>query len=221
MGKGKILIVEDDENLRMALEDNLVDEDYDVITAHNGKDALALLARSEVDVVILDIMLPDMDGYQICREIRQKRLPLRVLMLTARTLESDLVAGFDAGADDYLSKPYRLRELLARVRALMRRKNDRFRKDLNFGPIQLSLAKRTVYKAGEPVALTTTQYKIVEYLCLRAGQLVSRSELLDAANFSEDGLSNALEVHIFNIRRLLGKTFVQNRRGLGYIVQDG
>ncbi len=116
-----LLLVEDDENLRVTLADNLQEEGYLVTAVATFKAAQQALEANKVDLVVLDLMLPDGDGYQLCRDIRAARLPVRVLMLTARTLEDDLVKGFDAGADDYLAKPYRLRELLARVAALLRR----------------------------------------------------------------------------------------------------
>jgi DNA-binding response OmpR family regulator len=225
-GKGKILIVEDDENLRMALEDNLVDEDYDVITAHNGKDALALLARSEVDVVILDIMLPDMDGYQICREIRQKRWPVRVLMLTARTLESDLVAGFDAGADDYLSKPYRLREMLARLRALMRRKVDETPGEsdtLSFDEFSVDLKARTISNgAGEELTLTRTEFDLLVCLLRQVGRALKREDILTEA-WDPDVVVDPRTVDNFvsSLKKKLGWTKdsryrIKTVRGVGY-----
>lgn len=190
MGKGHILIVEDDENLRVALEDNLDDEGYAVTTAADGKSALKALAKGDVEVVILDIMLPDIDGYAVCKQIREKGYPVRVLMLTARSLESDLVTGFDAGADDYLSKPYRLRELLARVGALMRRSvtdstaassgpaPDR----ITFGAHEIDLAARLVRDVrGEEVKLTRTEFDLLACLVRNAGKAMSRDDILAAA----------------------------------------
>jgi DNA-binding response OmpR family regulator len=183
MSKGSILIVEDDENLRLALEDNLDDEGYAVTTAKDGKTALSALARGEHDLVILDIMLPDMDGYAICKEIRQRGYPVRVLMLTARTLESDLVQGFDAGADDYLAKPYRLRELLARLGALLRRPTSEVTtpERVPLGAFVLDLPARKITRDGAEIILTRTEFDLLACLVRGAGRALSRDEILAAA----------------------------------------
>ena len=185
--KTRILIVEDDENLRMALEDNLVDEGYDVSCAVNGAQAWKVLMAGPIDLVILDIMLPDTDGYSICRRIREKELPLRVLMLTARSLESDLVEGFDAGADDYLSKPYRLRELLARLTALLRRPvtpeqvEDRPTR-LGFGRYTIDLEARDLRDdQGNEMSLTRTEFDLLACLRKSAGKALSREDILAEA----------------------------------------
>lgn len=180
-----ILIVEDDENLRMALEDNLVDEGYRVTAVANGAAARKELARAELDLVILDIMLPDVDGYTLCREIRERKMPVRVLMLTARTLESDLVHGFDAGADDYVSKPYRLRELLARVKALLRREVGEpvaAPATLSFGRFTLEMESRVLRDEGNnELNLTRTEFDLLACLLKNAGRALSRDEILAQA----------------------------------------
>lgn len=184
MSKGSILIVEDDENLRLALEDNLDDEGYEVTAVKNGKSALAELARGKHDLVVLDIMLPDMDGYAICKQIRERAYPVRVLMLTARSLESDLVQGFDAGADDYLSKPYRLRELLARIGALLRRARTSEPTAIEraeLGELTLDLLARTISRKGEEIVLTRTEFDLLACLLRSAGRALSRGEILAAA----------------------------------------
>jgi DNA-binding response OmpR family regulator len=182
----RILVVEDDENLRLALEDNLVDEGYEVATAKNGAQAEKALLRGDIDLVILDIMLPDADGYALCRHIRERRLPVRVLMLTARTLESDLVSGFDAGADDYLAKPYRLRELLARVGALLRRSTPEEDKPpieerLAFSRFVLDLKARILLDGGTELKLTRTEFDLLACLLRNAGRAISRDEILAQA----------------------------------------
>ena len=180
-----ILIVEDDENLRMALEDNLVDEGYRVTAVASGAAARKELARAELDLVILDIMLPDVDGYTLCREIRERKVPVRVLMLTARTLESDLVHGFDAGADDYVSKPYRLRELLARVKALLRREASEpvaGPATLSFGRFTLEMESRVLRDEGNhELNLTRTEFDLLACLLKNAGRALSRDEILAQA----------------------------------------
>jgi len=184
-----ILIVEDDENLRLALEDNLEDEGYRVTAVANGKDAVTALIRGGVDLVVLDIMLPDTDGYSICRRIREEGWPARVLMLTARTLESDLVEGFESGADDYLAKPYRLRELLVRVKALLRRggveeaaASSGSGAVFTFGSYTLDADAR-VLKSGadEELDLTRTEFDLLLFLLRQKGKAMSREDILSAA----------------------------------------
>jgi DNA-binding response OmpR family regulator len=228
--KGHILIVEDDENLRLALEDNLDDEGYAVTSAGDGKSALKTLAKGDVEVVILDIMLPDIDGYEVCRQIREKGYPVRVLMLTARTLESDLVTGFDAGADDYLSKPYRLRELLARVGALMRRSvvdssggGDAAPDRMAFGKFEIDFAARLLRDAnGNEVQLTRTEFDLTACLLRNAGKAMSREDILAAA-WDPDIVVDPRTVDNFvsNVKRKLdwSKTDawrIKTVRGVGY-----
>ena len=173
-----VLLVEDDENLRVTLADNLEEQGYLVTAVATVKAAQQALETAKVDLVVLDLMLPDGDGYQLCREIRAQRLPVRVLMLTARSLEEDLVRGFDAGADDYLTKPYRLRELLARVAALLRRGEVK-RAVHRFGDYRLDEAARSVEGPQGPVALTRKEFDLLLALLERKGEVLSRDELLD------------------------------------------
>lgn len=182
-----ILIVEDDENLRLALEDNLEDEGYRVTAVANGKDAITALIRGGIDLVVLDIMLPDTDGYAICKRIRSEAWPVRVLMLTARTLESDLVQGFESGADDYLAKPYRLRELLVRVKALLRRGGVEEAAVpagavFTFGEYTLDAEARVLKNgAGEELSVTRTEFDLLLCLLRQKGKAMSREDILTAA----------------------------------------
>ena len=177
----KILIVEDDENLRIALCDNLEDEGYSVRTAADGESALAAVKESAFDLIILDIMLPDIDGYTLCKRFRDARLSSMILMLTARTLEDDLVRGFELGADDYLTKPYRLRELLARVRALLRRVSAPPKVDvLRCGCYQIDTEAREVTGSdGNALRLTRTEFDLLTYLVRNEGRAITRDELLN------------------------------------------
>ncbi len=176
----RILIVEDDPNLRLALADNLDDEGHTVTEAATLATADAALAAAP-DLIILDIMLPDGDGYAWCRRLRATGDTTPVLMLTARTLEDDLVTGFDAGADDYLAKPYRLRELLARVNALLRRRGALDAAALDaIARAAIDRAARRVTLDGAPVALTPTEYDLLAHLVAHPGRALSRDEILDA-----------------------------------------
>ena len=235
--KGHILIVEDDENLRIALEDNLDDEGYKVSSAADGKSALKMLVKGDIQVVILDIMLPDIDGYEVCRQIRDKEYPVRVLMLTARTLESDLVSGFDAGADDYLSKPYRLRELLARVGALMRRSvvstssgdGDKPLDRITFGTFEIDFAARLLRDSeGVEKELTRTEFDLLACLMRNAGKAMRREDILAAA-WDPDIVVDPRTVDNFvsSLKRKLGWTKddpwrIKTVRGVGYRMEiDG
>lgn len=173
----RILIVEDDENLRLALRDNLEDQGHTVLEAATV--AAGRAAWGAADVVVLDIMLPDGDGYSLCRERRAAGDTTGVIMLTARTLEDDLVQGFAAGADDYLAKPYRLRELLARIDALLRRAGARAAPGLAFGEVAVDRDARVVTRGGAAVALTRTEFDLLVFLAERAGQALSRDQILD------------------------------------------
>lgn len=176
-----VLIVEDDANLRLALEDNLRDEGYAVQVAATVKAAREALSAAAPDVVVLDLMLPDGDGYALCRELRARGVTSRVLMLTARTLEDDLVKGFEAGADDYLAKPYRLRELLARVAALARRgPAGPGGPTHTLGAFSIDEATRTVAGPDGPVELTRKEFDLLVCLLKAGDRVLSRDEILDA-----------------------------------------
>jgi DNA-binding response OmpR family regulator len=174
-----ILIVEDDENLGVALSDNLVDEGYEVQLVRTGHDAMRAFSASEPALVLLDLMLPDTDGYAVCRNMRARGFRGMILMLTARTLEEDLVRGFAAGADDYVTKPYRLRELLARVAALLRRGSSRAGPEHRFAGFVLdSDARSLVDPDGEALDLTRTEFDLLEYLLRNPDRALTRDELL-------------------------------------------
>jgi DNA-binding response OmpR family regulator len=172
-----VLVVEDDSNLRLTLEDNLNEQGYQVRTAATVKEAEGALAKEPFDVVVLDLMLPDGDGYAVCRGLRARGLPARVLMLTARSLEEDIVRGFEAGADDYLAKPYRLRELLARVAALARR-GAAVGGAHRFGPFTLDETTRTVTGPRGALAVTRTEFDLLACLLKAEGKVLSRDEIL-------------------------------------------
>lgn len=180
--KPRILVVEDDDNLRLPLVDNLEDEGYEVDGADRGGAGVGMAAEASYDLVILDIMLPDLDGYAVCKQLRAADYAGAVLMLTARTLEDDVIAGFDVGADDYLAKPYRLRELLARVKALLRRQGVSAAPDAaeHFDGIALDRAARTVTRSdGQLAELTRTEFDLLLFLYDRRGQALSRLEILE------------------------------------------
>ena len=221
----RVLVVEDDQNLRLTLVDNLEEEGYAVQAASTLAEARAHWKATAFDVVVLDIMLPDGDGYTLCREMRQAATTSRVLMLTARTLEDDVVRGFDVGADDYVAKPYRLRELLARIRVLARRGAtpvppsavltfDRFRVDLD--------SRRLLDAGGKAVELTRTEFDLLVYLLRNAGKALTRDQILSSV-WGEDTVVDAHTVDNFvsNLRKKLEWTpdsrfELRTVRGVGY-----
>ena len=166
-------------------------------------------------------MLPRIDGWTVLRELRRAGLTMPVLILTARDALPDRVRGLDIGADDYLTKPFELAELLARVRALIRRAAGKPSTVLTIGDVQINTAARTILKAGAPVELTAREYALVEFLALHRGELVTRTVLYDHLFGDDDqSLSNLLDVHVSNIRRKLGKDFISTRRGQGYVIES-
>lgn len=223
MSAHSILIVEDDEHLRLTLADNLEDEGYHVHLAETGEAALALLDEHTCDLVILDIMLPGMDGYGVCRALRARERPARILMLTARSLEDDVVRGLEIGADDYLAKPYRLRELLARVKALLRRGGGpEVSSVLRFGPWRLDPEARIVQDDAGEIALTRTEFDMLHFLLRHPGRALSRDEILDAV-WGADVVVDPRTVDNFisNLKKKLrwapGCGFaLQTVRGIGY-----
>lgn len=215
----RILLIEDEDRLRTTLAKALREEGYAVDVAAAGDDGLHKAEQNDYDAVLLDVMLPGRDGWTVLRELRKtKATP--VLMLTALDAASDRVRGLDGGADDYLGKPFDLDELLARVRALIRRAAGTARPDIELGDVRVDTRARSVSRAGVPVVLTAREYSILEYLALHRREVVTRTELFEHLfDENDDSLSNLLDVHVFNIRKKLGHDLIVTRRGLGYCIE--
>lgn len=215
----RVLIVEDEPDLLNGLARALRDEGYAVDTATNGEDGLFNAECNDYDAIVLDVMMPKMDGWEVLSRLRkQKKTP--VLMLTAKDQSRDRVRGLDTGADDYVVKPFDLDELLARLRALIRRTSGTVSTRLEFADIVLDTASRTVKKKGELVTLTAREYGLLEYLALHRGELVTRTTLYEHLFDENDStLSNLLDVHVSNIRRKLGHDLISTRRGHGYCIE--
>ena len=215
----RVLVVEDDPDLRRVLEQALREEGYAVDAAPDGRIGLYDATTWDYDALILDLMLPGLDGWQLLSALREEKRAVPVLVLTARDGVPDRIRGLDSGADDYMIKPFVLAELQARLRALIRRAAGRAHPALDLGDVRVDTASRTVSRNGRPVHLTAREYGIVEILGLRRGEVVSRTDLY-AHLFDEndDSFSNLLDVHISTIRKKLGKDFIQPRRGHGYVI---
>ena len=215
----RILVVEDEPRLLKSLAKALREEGYAVDTAEAGDEGLFKAETNNYDALVLDVMLPRLDGWEILTRLRkQKQTP--VLMLTARDGTKDRVKGLDTGADDYLVKPFDLPELLARLRALIRRSAGKARPELELGEVRIDTRAKSVTRAGEAVVLTAREYGILEYLALHRGELVTRTELYEHLfDENDDTLSNLLDVHVFSIRKKLGHDLIATRRGQGYCIE--
>ena len=213
----RILLVEDEPTLRAQLRAGLVDAGYAVDEADNGRDAHFLGDTEAFDAVVLDLGLPVLDGLTVLKRWRDGGRAMPVLILTARDNWHDKVAGIDAGADDYLTKPFHMEELLARVRALIRRASGLASAVLQCGALALDTRSGRVTLAGQPVSLTSHEYKVLDYLMHRPGAVVSRTELTEhiyAQDFERD--SNTIEVFVGRLRRKLPPELIETVRGLGY-----
>ena len=215
----RVLVVEDEPDLLRVIAESLREDGYAVDTAADGEEALYKATAWEYDAVLLDVMLPKLDGWSVLRNLRKvKRTP--VLMLTARDTVSDRVRGLDAGADDYVVKPFSLTELLARLRALIRRSVGQAVPTIEIGDIRVDTVSKQVRCRGEIVPLTATEYALVELLTLHRQKLVSRTTIYDHLfDEQDDSMSNLVDVHVSNIRKKLGRDFISTRRGQGYIIE--
>jgi two-component system OmpR family response regulator len=221
-----LLVVEDDRKLARALERGLEREGYDVDVAYTGEDALSQAGDHDYDAVVLDVMLPGVDGFSVCEELRRRPGWLPVLMLTARADVADRIRGLDAGADDYLVKPFDFGELLARLRALVRRSPTERPAALEVGDLRLDSATRTVTRAAREVELTAREYEVLELLVRHAGRVVSRPRLLEEIWADDyDGSANIVDVYVGYLRKKLedpsGPRLIRTVRGVGFVLELG
>lgn len=214
----RVLVIEDEPDLLEALGQALREAGYAVDEASDGRNGLFKAAGTDYDAIVLDLMLPGISGWDLLRELRKSKTT-PVLILTARDTLPDRVRGLDAGGDDYLTKPFELPELLARLRALIRRGAGQATATIDIGDVAVNTAERTVRKAGQVVPLTPTEYALVELLALHRGRLVTRTMIYEHLfDENSDTLSNLVDVHVANVRKKLGKEFIITRRGEGYQV---
>jgi two-component system OmpR family response regulator len=214
----RILVIEDEPDLRRVLVQALREEGYAADDAAEGEDGLHKATSWDYDALVLDLMLPRLDGWEVLRRLRKTR-KTPVLILTARDGVTDRVRGLDGGADDYLVKPFELNELLARLRALIRRSAGNAVPAITIGDVVIDTAARLVSRAGQPVALTPREYALVELLALHRGRLITRTAIYEHLfDENEDSLSNLVDVHVSNVRKKLGKDFITTRRGQGYVI---
>ncbi len=211
-------MVEDEPDLLRVVSQALREAGYAVDEASEGEDGLYKATNWEYDALVLDLMLPRLDGLELLRRLRQTR-KTPVLILTARDTIRDRVRGLDSGADDYLVKPFDLVELLARLRALIRRAAGNAVAVIEIGDVVIDTAARNVTRQGQSVGLTAREYALVELLAQHRGQLITRSMIYEHLfDETEDTLSNLVDVHVSNVRKKLGKDFITTRRGQGYVI---
>ena len=219
----RILLVEDEPDAAQMLAKGLREQSYAVDVATDGEAAVYQAGVNDYDLVILDVMLPLKDGFQVCRELRAEGLTFPILMLTARDAPPDRVAGLDMGADDYLTKPFDFHELLARLRALLRRGPALRPETVEVADLSIDMRARRVRRGGRQIELTAKEYALLEYLARRAGEVVSRAEIAEHVweeNF--DPFSNLIEVYVQRLRRKIDEghapKLLRTRRGEGYVL---
>jgi len=215
----RLLVVEDEPDLRSGLARALEDDDFAVDQSGDGEDGLFRALATDYDAIVLDLLLPKRSGAEVLERLRSAGRKVPVLMLTARDGIEDRVTLLNGGADDYLTKPFALEELTARIRALIRRASRHPEPIVTIGELRIDLARRRVYRSAEEVELTGREYGILELLIRHRGAVVARANLHEHLYDDENELmSNAIDVHIAALRRKLGPTVIQTRRGLGYLI---
>jgi len=221
----RVLVVEDDGAVRRAVERALSFEGYDVVSARDGSEALSIILNDHIEAIVLDVMMPIIDGLEVCRRIRARGDTTPILILTARTEVSDRVAGLDAGADDYLVKPFALEELLARLRALLRRSSGDLAELLRVGDMVMDTAAREVRRGDTVVDLTKTEFDLLELLMSNPGIVVDRDTIYDRIwGYDFATSSNSLDVYIGYLRRKTevdgAPRLIQTVRGVGYVARE-
>lgn len=222
MVRGKILIIEDDRDIVDLIKFNLEDEGYELFAAFDGSAGVASAARYLPDLVILDIMMPKLDGWEVCRRLKEDKgtADIPIIILSARSQELDKVLGLELGADDYVTKPFSPRELLARIRAILRRKHSKPTSESTVhGNLVIDRSKHKVVIDQERIPLTTTEFRLLEYMARRPGQVLSRDQILDAvAGYDAVVSDRTVDAHVKALRRKLGKDkdYIETVRGVGY-----
>ena len=219
----RVLVIEDYDRLRSSLVRGLRENGYAVDQAGDGEEGLSFASSSIYDVIILDLMLPKRDGFEVLRELRKQGVTSRVLVLTARETVRDRVRGLDLGADDYLVKPFSFEELMARVRSLQRRAYQQVSAIIRVDDLEIDTAARVARRAGEPIDLTAREYGILEFLAARKGEVVTREEISSRIyDLDKDRNSNIVDVYVGYIRKKLERggrsRLIHTRRGFGYLL---
>ena len=221
----RILLVEDDLDLAQFIRKGLKEEHYAVDFASDGEEGLALALENSYDLMILDIMLPKLDGLTLCRRVRDKRIMTPVLLLTARNTVEDKVSGFDTGADQFMSKPFAFAELLARIRALLRRGSSQQLAHLQAANLRLDPASHRVWRAGQEITLTNKEYALLEFLLRNKNRVLTRTAIIEHVwDISYDPMTNIVDAHIRALRAKIDRDFspplIATVRGAGYMLEE-
>ena len=221
----RILVVEDEKDLNNIITKHLKKNNFSVDSVFNGEEALEYLEYGAYDLIVLDIMLPKVNGYEVVKKLRENKNETAVLMLTARDSIEDKIKGLDLGADDYLIKPFDFGELLARIRALVRRKYGNTSNTMEIDDLCIDIAKKTVVRGGKNIELTGKEYEVLEYLIQNKGHVLSRDKIRDSVwDYGYEGESNIIDVLIKNIRKKIdignSKQLIHTKRGLGYVLKE-
>jgi len=222
----RLLVVEDEHRIAQALKDGLEQEAYAVDVCHDGEDGYNTASAEEYDLIILDVMLPGMDGFEICKKLRTERNHTPILMLTAKDQNHDIVHGLDTGADDYLPKPFSFEVLLARVRALLRRPNESIGDTLKVGDLTLNTNTHVVKRSDQTIQLSSKEYALLEYMLRNKDQVLSKNNIMSHVwDFDANILPNTVEVFITYLRAKVDKPFkdtelIQTVRGFGYKIGE-
>jgi two-component system OmpR family response regulator len=215
----RVLVVEDEPDLATTLEKALVESGFLVDRADDGENALWKIEGVQYDAVVLDLMIPGIDGWEVVGRVRQAGNPVPILILTARDATIDKVRALNSGADDYLTKPFTLAELVARLRALVRRSARSPAPVLELGDVRIDTSARRVTRAGVEIELAAREYALLEFLALHRGTLITRATLYEHIyNEDDDTMSNVVDVYVSTIRKKLGRDLIKTRRGAGYII---
>lgn len=221
----RILLVEDDPRVSRFVAKGLREQSYAVDVAGSGEAALYQAAVNSYDLIILDVLMPGMDGFAVCRELRKSGQSIPIMILTARDAVEDRVAGLDYGADDYLTKPFEFKELLARTRALLRRRGEFSPREIVLDDLIIDTAGHCVYRSGRPIILTAKEYALLEYLARNAGRVLGRAEIAEHVWDEDfDPFSNLIEVYVNRLRQKIdvgyARPLLHTRRGEGYLLSS-
>jgi len=223
----RILVVEDEHRIAHSLQKGLEQERFAVDVAYTGGEGYDLASTEDYDLIILDIMLPEMDGLSICKELRKNKIHVPILLLTAKSQTSEKVVGLDSGADDYLTKPFSFEELLARIRALLRRKGTVIQTSLSIGDLSMDVSRFEVKRGKESILLTSKEFSLLEFLLSKKNQIVTKDQIIQHVwNFDADILPNTVEVYIKKLRDKIDNQFpnkkqlIKTVRGFGYKLGD-
>ncbi|MEQ8170846.1 MAG: response regulator transcription factor [Candidatus Eremiobacterota bacterium] len=221
----RILLIEDEKKVARFISKGLIEESYAVDVAYDGEEGLFLAEVNDYDLIILDIMLPKKDGFEVLKTLRNKGFITPVIMLTARDELESKVQGLDLGADDYMTKPFAFSELMARIRAIMRRKQEKADNRLQLGDLVIDAVTRTVTRGNKPVELTNKEYALLEYFIRNPGRVLSRTMIAEHVwDYQFDPMTNVIDVYVNYLRQKIDKGFekklIHTIRGVGYVIRE-